>query len=122
MPDKMMSFTNDADETSDFDVVALDPACYYDHPRDVLTDTALTLAQKTRLLEEWHADLTRKLESDAEGMTHACERQSADDAAMLRQASKALRALKGEEPAEVSITSSDTLMDRIWQRIVRAVS
>lgn len=111
----------DEDHTSDFDVVTQDPADYYARPRDILADADLTLDQKIKLLEEWKTDLSRKLESESEGMTHCEACQSEEDAAFLKEASTSLRRALGEEPGELFPSAPETVIGRMWRRLKESV-
>ncbi len=108
-----------ADDTDDFDIVATNPAAYYTGPADVFDDPELTREQKLRLLEEWEIDLTRQLESDAEGMAQgmdqADEGKRANDAALLKQVSNWRRRAMEEDIA----AAKSTVMGRMWRRIFR---
>lgn len=107
------------DDTDDFDVVATDPAAYYTGPADVFDDPELTREQKLRLLEEWEIDLTRRLESDAEGMAQGMEQadegKRANDAALLKQVSNWRRRALEEDMA----AAKSTAVGRMWRRIFK---
>ncbi len=109
------------DQTDDFDIVATNPAGFYESPAKVLSDDQLTLAQKIRILEEWEQDLRRTLESDAEGMAQGSEQQDeadrADDAATLRQVANHLRMVRGEDDDGATAHASSTVLGRIWRKI-----
>lgn len=114
------------DQTEDFDVVATNPAAYYEGPAEVLADAELTREQKLRILEEWEIDLKRTLESDSEGMAQGPDVQDeaherSDDAALLRNVSNYLRRARGEDADDKQdyVDAPSTMIGRIWRRITK---
>lgn len=108
-----------ADHTDDFDIVATNPAAFYDGPAAVFADPELTREEKLRLLEEWEIDLSRQLESDGEGMAQgtdqADEGRRANDAALLRQVSNWRRRAIEEDMA----AAPKSVIGRVWRRIFK---
>lgn len=93
--------TEDADQAK-----APDPRRHYASPEDLRDDIALDLAKREELLREWRAELDRRLESEAEGMS-ASDPMSAEKEARLanehKRVTSALEALVSErQQAEAS--------------------
>lgn len=85
---------------------APDPRRHYASPEDLREDIDLDLETREGLLREWRADLDRRLESEAEGMS-ASDPMSAEKEARLanehKRVSSALEALVAErEQAEAA--------------------
>jgi hypothetical protein len=66
------------------------PTRYFDNPREVLSDSRLTIGQKRKVLESWQLDASRLAESTAENM-------SGGEESDLREVSKVLLELKSVE-------------------------
>ncbi len=105
-------------DTDDFDVVADNPDDYYESPSAVLSDADLTCEEKERLLEEWARDLEQIAVADNEGMAPVDDDKRERASEQLRQATTALRVLKGEEPGEVP-SARTSVIGRIWRRLRR---
>lgn len=75
---------------------APDPRRHYQSPEDLQEDINLDLKTREELLREWRADLDRRLESEAEGMS-ASDPMSAEKESRLanehRRVSAALEAI-----------------------------
>lgn len=116
------------DQTEDFDIVATNPAAYYEGPAEVLADSELTREQKLRILEEWEVDLKRALESDSEGMAQGSDveegAERSNDAALLRNVSNYLRRARGEDGDDNQdfVDAPKTMMGRIWHRLTKGGS
>lgn len=78
---------------------APDPRRHYASPEDLREDINLDLAAREELLREWRADLDRRLESEAEGMS-ASDPMSAEKESRLanehKRVSTALEAIVAE--------------------------
>lgn len=78
---------------------APDPRRHYASPEDLREDIALDLAKREELLSEWRAELDRRLESEAEGMS-ASDPMSAEKEARLanehKRVTSALEAVVAE--------------------------
>lgn len=76
--------------TTHVDEMISHPDRHFDSPRDVLSDSRLTIGEKRKVLESWKLDATRMAESTAENMTGGEESD-------LREVSKVLLELKSVE-------------------------
>lgn len=75
-----------------------DPEAVFERPADIEKHVGLTRGQKLATLRRWEADVTRRLESTAEGMTSNDE-VADDDAVLLKEIKVVIEAISaGEEP------------------------
>lgn len=88
----------------------VNPSSSYNHPDEVLSDTALTREEKIAVLREWHYDAVRLQESAAENMTGG-------ESDRLHSVSNALLKLGVEPAAELDPHSpKPSLLSRILRR------
>jgi hypothetical protein len=105
---------NDDQTTEHFDIVMENPAIYYHHPAEIVTDPRLTKAERLKLLDEWNIDISQKLSADEEGMTPARARDSADDAVIMEDIAHAKAAVENAEEANEGILAA---IQRLWHRL-----
>lgn len=80
------------------DKARLDPETVFARPADIEKHVGLTRGQKLATLKRWEVDVTRRLESAAEGMTSNDETTD-DDAVLLKEIRVVIGAINtGEEP------------------------
>jgi hypothetical protein len=100
--------------TEDFNIVMENPAVYYRHPAEIVTDPRLNSQERIRLLDEWNMDISNKLSADEEGMIPAHAIDSADDAVIMEDIAAA------KSKIDDSNASRDGIVDaikRIWHRL-----
>ena len=100
--------------TSDFEFVLQNPATFYRHPREIIDDPQLNHAERRKLLEEWHTDISNKLSADDEGMTPPHARDSANDAVFLQEIADAREKLGEVEDQEGGVLAA---LERFWHRL-----
>lgn len=104
--------------TEDFEVVSQDPAKYYRNPSAVADDPQLSSAERLRLLDEWHIDISRKLSSDEEGMTPPHARDSAEEASLLEEIACARGKIESTNDNEPAVDNGIMAkVSRFWNRI-----
>ena len=75
-----------------------DPETVFDRPADIEKEVGLTRGQKLATLKRWEADVMRRLDSTAEGMT-SNDATADDDAVLLKEIKVVIEAINaGEEP------------------------
>jgi hypothetical protein len=102
------------DVTDDFETVIQNPAEYYRHPSEIVDDPRLKDAERLRLLEEWHMDISNKLSADEEGMTPPHARDSANDAVILEKIALARTQIDAVDPEGEGVMAA---IKRIWHRL-----
>lgn len=105
---------NDDQTTENFDIVMENPATYYSRPSEIETDPRLTTAERLKLLEEWHTDISQKLSADEEGMAPAHSRVSANDAVIMEEIANTKASVENADTENSGIIAA---IKRIWQKI-----
>lgn len=82
-------------------IVNKDPAVRYDVPQDVLDDERLSIAEKSKRLADWEFDLTRRSESNDEGMAITPIDRSEKLASLLEQV-KAAQATLADQAGDAA--------------------
>lgn len=98
------------EDVADFDLVAADPAAFYDSPEAIVADQALTRRQRLRLLDEWAQDLIDQQVADNEGMAPQAP-QSAVETGLLRRVNASI------ESVEATPEENTSLVARVWRRL-----
>ncbi|TFU01024.1 hypothetical protein EUV02_11945 [Polymorphobacter arshaanensis] len=105
------------DNSAPFDVVAGDPAAFFETPQAVVDDASLSRAEKLQLLDEWAQDLADRSNAADEGMVP--DRAGPIDRD-VRTAAAVVAARTAVEAGEDAFTPSLAL--RLWKRLTGATA
>lgn len=98
-----------------FDMVAGDPAAYFESPKSIVDDATLSRVEKLHLLDEWELDITVRSAAADEGMVP-------NRAAPLDRDVQAAAAISSARSlvAESEETAVSSLPVRLWKRLIQS--